>query len=47
MATRFSEDIRSVSEFKVRAAEIIEQVRRSRRNPAGSCRSLSLGGTGK
>ena len=30
-ATRFSEDIRSVSELKVRAAEIVEQVRRSRR----------------
>ena len=29
--TRFSEDIRSVSELKVRAAEIVEQVRRSRR----------------
>jgi len=29
--TRFSEDIRSVSELKVRAAEILEQVRRSRR----------------
>jgi prevent-host-death family protein len=30
-ATRFSEDIRSVSELKVRAAEIVEQVQRSRR----------------
>jgi prevent-host-death family protein len=29
--TRFSEDIRTVSELKVRAAEIVEHVRRSRR----------------
>ena len=31
MNARFSEDIRTVSELKVRAAEIVEQARRSRR----------------
>ena len=31
MTTRFSEDVRTVSELKTKASEIVEQVNRSRR----------------